>query len=263
MDAAIRDGSFEGEGVNFSLDFFLNPNGWHWLPGYNGRKRILEGLTDDQMKQYTRATVLPLTPDKINAISEIIRDPNDRSRIATALIARRKAILDRYGIEDTSLPAEDAKATPEQLSQFYSIWTSKFNTAQEGDAWLVSQGYPENTTVDDFETTSKSRMDKLISTLQGLPSKDQSAADAVNEIEDARNSAIENGVDTTIYGAHPEDSNPISKLVADLRFGDILVGTNEDGRLREDGRVVFNSVGSDGRRTVAYVDANKFFLKKG
>lgn len=141
LDAAKRDGTFEGEGVNFSFDFFLNPNGWHWFPNYNGRKRVLEGLTDEQMKQYTIDTVLPLTPDKIETIAGIIRDEDDRNRITRALVSRRQAILDRYGIEDTFMSEEDRmsrmKPTDDQVNLFYHLAGVKITTDAERIPYLA------------------------------------------------------------------------------------------------------------------------------
>ena len=255
---ARLDGSFEGEGIRFSFDYFLNKRGWHWRPGQNGRTRILQGLTEDNMKQYTIQTVLPLTEDKIaNIANAIIRDPQDRERIITALIARRKAILDRYGIEDNYVRDGAAKASQEQLSQFYPLWESRFDKAEDATAWLVSEGYPPGLEVKQFEESTSAQIDDLIRKLQAMePAKGKSAADKINEIEEAQADNIQNGVDTTIYPQRPTNAVPVIKDPATVQFGDILTDDSAEG-FKELGRVVFNALGSDGKRTVAYVDANK------
>lgn len=141
LEKAMRDGTFEGEGIDFSFDFFLNKNGWHWYPNTGIRSRILEGITDEKMKQYAIETVLPLTPDKIETVAGIVRDKGDRERVVSTLISRRQAILDRYGIEDTFMSEEDRmsrmKPTDDQVNLFYHLAGVKITTDAERIPYLA------------------------------------------------------------------------------------------------------------------------------
>ena len=182
METAIRDGSFEGEGINFSFDFFLNKDGWHWLPGYNGRRRILNGLTEDQMKQYTMDTVLPLTPDKIETVAGIIRNKDDRDRVTRTLISRRRAMLDRYGIEDTYMTEEDRMSriqpTQDQRNQFYQLAKTKITNDRDRDIYLAEAN-------NQFAAGTMTSLDleNRIAALQKIDSPSTSDADDVTPAE--------------------------------------------------------------------------------
>ena len=323
METAIRDGSFEGEGVNFSFDFFLNKDGWHWLPGYNGRRRILSGLNEEQMKQYTMDTVLPLTPDKIETVAGIIRNKGDRNRVINALVSRRRAMLDRYGIEDTYMTEEDrmsrVKPTDDQINQFYHLAGTKITTDAERIPYLAEVNAqfaagtitsldlerrivalqnltkPSTSDADDATAEETSKIVELayalypdqqeerdaainaivlrpygtksgpfarnkISELQAMLAEraqpTPTAADAINTIEEELTTVTQNGVDTTIYPQRPTNAMPVVKDPSTVEFGDILTETSAEG-FKEIGRVVFNALGNDGKRTVAYVDSSK------
>jgi len=99
-------GSFEGQGIEFGFDFYLNPNGWHWNVGTRSRKEILNAYPaserEERLKKQAEEMLLNnMTPDKIDKISRLVRNPLDRAIIADTLIKRRKRILERFGIEDT------------------------------------------------------------------------------------------------------------------------------------------------------------------
>jgi flavodoxin len=265
---ARRDGSFIENGIEFSLDYFLNPDGWHWSMGNEARRNILQGATDEEFKaQAERMFLQNMTPDKIDAVSRIIRDPMDRAVVAETLNKRRSRILSHFGIEDTYRDDEAKLLTrvpyEHQLNEFLTN-LGELNahlTPDEKIEWGKKVMAPDMTA---------GKLSGLIKELQDLKQqKDIELANAQQLIEEQKK-AMEDGLkdatpDTSAFptsGSTPsaigtDVINPISKSSNSLEYGDYVLD-NEGNPI---GRVLFKNVNADGENYVGLVDDDGKFVE--
>jgi hypothetical protein len=264
---ARNDGSFIGNGIEFSFDYFLNPKGWHWNMGNTARENILRGATNEEFKaQAERMFLQNMTPDKIDAISRIIRDPMDRAIVAETLNNRRSRILSHFGITDTYREDEAKLLTrvpyQHQLDEFLTNLgeLNPYLSEDEKVAWGEKVMAPDMTS---------GKLSGLIKELQDLKSqKDVEVVDAQALIEEQKK-AMEDALkeatpDTSAFptnGNSPSATNvasPIQKNSNSLEYGDYLL--DNDGN--PVGRVLFKNVTSDGENYVGLVDDNGQYVEK-
>jgi hypothetical protein len=101
LEIAMRDGSFEGRGIEFSYEYFLNPASYHWNEGGGMRPYILDNFDEDVFRERVRNSLFSLTPDKINQLVDGMPiDEPFKKRIKETLIYRRAHMLNKYGLED-------------------------------------------------------------------------------------------------------------------------------------------------------------------
>ena len=268
---AREGGSFEGDGIEFGLDYFLNPNGWHWNITNAARKKILENLTPEDLKaQAERYLLNNMTPDKIDKVSRVIRNPKDRARVAEALLKRRERILNHFGIEDTYNPEESEliNRVPylHQLEEFDDL-----NSELESSSILTFDEYMEYNDKLSAPDMTVGKLSGLIAELRAI--RDNSSSDAVdpeqlieNKKKKLDDAVKETVADTSDFGTNGnstdnEDGNPYVPLKVDvnnLNYGDYI----SDVDVRLSGYVLFKSVRPDGKLYVGLVSNGGYFVER-
>lgn len=263
---ANKDGSFDSPGAKFSLDYFLNPKGWHWRVSNEPRTRLLEGDHQEEFKNQARELLLEnMTPDKIDKVARIIRDPRDRGRVVEGLIMRRKAILDHFGIEDTyDANAADLSSRvpyPSQLDEAGKLieeMSPHLKTAEINDYLGMLNG--RDTTAGEVTDLIKSLKDLKTSRAEESNSTttEQLLEDTKKGFEDAKNAS-----ETTDEISQPNSDpveiiQPMDKTANQLFYGDLVI--NRDGSTV--GRVLFRNTTPDGKQYVGMLDDNNNFVEK-
>jgi hypothetical protein len=266
---ARADGSFVGDGIDFSFDYFLNPKGWHWNMGNEARTNILKGSTDEEFKaQAERMFLSNMTPDKIDSISRLIRDPMDRATVAENLNKRRSRILSHFGIEDTYREDEAKLLTrvpyEHQLNEFQTNLKELNPHLSEDEKTKLN-----NELMAPDMTAGK--LSGLIKELQDLKKqKDVEVANAQQLIEEQKK-AMEDGLkdatpDTSAFPTSGSNTSaigadvvtPVLKSSNDLEYGNYLL---DDDR-NPIGRVLFKSTNPNGENYVGLVDDNGQYVEK-
>lgn len=267
-DIADTEGSFEGQGIEFGLDYFLNPNGWHWNPGNVIRKNMLKSTDYDQLKNQAEELLLNnMTPDKIDQVSRIIRNPYDRAKVVDALNYRRKEILKHFGIEDTYDPqtADITNGVPSEHSL-----DEYFETVESLRLNLTNDQYKE---LIDFASKTDITQGQLSSKLQEI----RSQQDLFNGNEKSAEQLIKEtkkNLEKGLEEAKPDDSDfPTNGKVEEseisavspmryesrmLRYGDVVL----DRKASVVGRVVFSNSLPEGKTYVGLIDGNGNFVEK-
>ena len=269
LNRTLREGSFTGDGIDFSLDYFLNPKGWHWNMGNTARETILQGSTNEEFKaQAERMFLTNMTPDKIDAISRLIRDPMDRATVAQNLNKRRSRILDHFGIADTYREDEAKLLTrvpyQHQLDEFLTN-LGELNAHLSEDEkleWGKKVMAPDMTA---------GKLSGLIKELQDLKQEKDAEAVTAQQLIEEQKKAMEDALKdaTPDASAFPTSGNntsaigadivtPVAKSSNDLEHGDYLL----DDEGNPIGRVLFKNVNSDGENYVGLVDDNGQFVEK-
>jgi hypothetical protein len=260
LRAAWQEGSFEGNGIEFSLDYFLNPDGWHWNLNNAARKKILSHLTDEDLKvQAERYLLDNMTPTKINEISQIIRNPMDRAKVVDALIHRRKRILERFGVEDTYTPDEaflsNRNPSADQLYEYYGM----LDDLRFGANAINDEEYSELWDKADARDATAGTLSGLIEELRKRSAEAESVSfeEKAERLDKELEEAIKDSTEATagfdlelglINGTNTDNTNPyvpLKKSAQDLKFGDFVVTDNILGY------VMFTSRKPDGSIYVA------------
>ena len=263
---ANKDGSFDSPGAKFSLDYFLNPKGWHWRISNYPRTRLLEGDNQAEFENQARELLLEnMTPDKIDKVARLIRDPRDRGRVVEGLIMRRKAILDHFGIEDTY----DANAADLSSRVPYASQIDEANN-------LIQEMFPHLKTaeIDDYLGMVNGRdataggVTDLIKRLKDLKTSKANESDAVSAeelIEKAKSDFDEAKTNSEIPDEISQPNSdpieiiqPMDKTSNQLLYGDLVI--NRDGSTV--GRVLFRNTTPDGKQYVGMLDDNNNFVEK-
>lgn len=274
-------GSFEGDGIEFGFDFYLNPNGWHWNVGTTTRKRILAKATEDSLKNQAREFLLEnMTPDKISKITTIIRSPEDRARVTEALVHRRKRILEHFGIQDTYDPSTVDLSTrvpySHQIDEIEDLIVS-IDDITMGYGWEKDA---KEVGLDQYESPdfNAGKASQLIENLKNLKSRlSQMSRDEIRwraeDEEREREEKEEKTLEEKIAEATPDDSDfPTNgessatshPVVEDEAFarrlmpGDVLL--NDDGTIA--GRVLFNKRTPEGKTYIGGIDEERNFFEK-
>jgi hypothetical protein len=240
LEIAKRDGSFEGEGIEFTYDLYLNPSGWHWNWEGGLRRDILENFDEEAFKQRVRDTILPLTPDKITELVDgmpITSDSSYKPRIKEALIYRRAHMLNKFGIEDTynpqdrelaSTPADDSDR--ERLGKYVQDAFKNEDSVERDDA---------ERTVSNPKTTKQQIEDSIEELRPLIPEKPENEASkgSYNEVVEILNTSEEKPESDDLSVDQPDDFTTNFIDLADSKPGDIitdfLITTHN-------GRVIFN-----------------------
>jgi hypothetical protein len=249
-------GSFEGPGIEFTYDLYLNPMGWHWNWEGGLRRDILENFDEDKFKQSVRDTILPLTPDKITEIVDnmpitsegkrtglALMEPDYKQRIKEALIYRRAHMLNKFGIEDTYNPQErELASTPandsdrERLDKYVNDAFKNENSVERDSA---------ERTVSNPNTT-KEQIENTIEELRPLiteKSEDDATEDSSNEVVEILNS-LEEKPDSDDLPVDPIAEFTTNFIdLSQVEPGDII---NDSLITTENGRVIFNTRSEDG-----------------
>jgi hypothetical protein len=266
LEIAKRDGSFEGQGIEFGYDFYLNPRGYHW--NFNGGMRTyaLEGFDEDAFKQRVRDSLVDFTPDKIAQIVDgmpITEDPRNKERIKEALIYRRSHILNRFGIDD---PYDQANkdlgsifATDADRERLNGYIKDAFKGEYSMDRIPFDKSLnAQNTTKEEIEAKIE-ELRSLIARREVL--KDESLDAFVAESAKER---FEKAVaEINASEEKPEtDDLPVEEVdaftttfidLADAKPGDII---NDPLITTHNGKVIFNVRQEDGKYKVGIRDEN-------
>jgi hypothetical protein len=266
---AREGGSFEGDGIEFGLDYFLNPNGWHWNISNEPRKVILQSLTPEDLKaQAERYLLTNMTPDKIDKISRIIRNPSDRARVAEALVKRRERILNHFGIEDTYSQDESEliNRVPyvHQLEEF-----DELNSELESSSILTFDQYMEYNNKLSAPDMTVGKLSGLIAELRAI--RDGSSSDAVEpeqliedkkkKLDDAVKETVADTSDFDVNGTNTQNDNPYVPLKVDvnhLNYGDYI----SDVDVMISGYVLFKSMRPDGKLYVGLISNGGSFVER-
>jgi hypothetical protein len=235
---AEDEGSFEGDGILFGYEFFLNPNSWHWNTNGGMRPKVLEGFNEESFKDTIRATLLDMTPDKINELIDgMPMESYYKERVKTALISRRSHILNKFGIADTYDPREkDLQSTPATTSDRdrLSSYVSNSDKSENEDLNAVV----------DSPDLNKSDVEDLVSALRNgdeeifiRPGIDLTGG-AVNQPEDSRRNSEFNENGIRVIDMTVDESIPEEVTLYDLKVGDLV---DDSSNKTYNGRVVFNS----------------------
>ena len=240
MQIALRDGSFEGEGIQFGYDFYLNPQGWHWNWGGGLRADVLENFDEETFRQNIRSTVLPLTPDKIAEIVDgmpITSDPSSRERVKEALIYRRAHMLNKFGIEDTYNPQErELASTPaddsdrERLGKYVQDAFKNEDSVERDDV---------ERTVSNPKTTKQQIEDSIEELRPLIPEKPegQASKNSFDEVLNVLNTSDEKPTSDDLSVDPLNDFEASIMDLEDTKPGDII---DDPFNVTNNGRVIFN-----------------------
>jgi hypothetical protein len=240
MQIALRDGSFEGEGIQFGYDFYLNPQGWHWNWGGGLRADVLENFDEETFRQNIRSTVLPLTPDKIAEIVDgmpITSDPSSRERVKEALIYRRAHMLNKFGIEDTYNPQErELASTPaddsdrERLGKYVQDAFKNEDSVERDDV---------ERTVSNPKTTKQQIEDSIEELRPLIPEKPegQASKNSFDEVIEVLNTSDEKPTSDDLPVDPLNDFEASIMDLEDTKPGDII---DDPFNVTNNGRVIFN-----------------------
>jgi hypothetical protein len=266
---ARSEGSFVGDGIEFSLDYFLNPKGWHWNIGNTARENILQGSTNEEFKaQAERMFLTNMTPDKIDAISRLIRDPMDRATVAQNLNKRRSRILDHFGIADTYREDEAKLLTrvpyQHQLDEFLTNLgeLNSYLSEDEKVAWEEKVMAPDMTSgklsglIKELQDLKQEKDAEAVTAQQLIEEQKKAMEDALKDATPDASAFPTSGSNTSAIGT--DVVTPVSKSSNDLEYGDYLLDDDENSI----GRVLFKNVNSDGENYVGLVDDSGKYVEK-
>jgi hypothetical protein len=265
-----RDGPFINNGIEFGLDYYLNKEGWHWNSGgMQARNSVLDGGTDEEYREQARRYLLEtMTPDKIDKISRIIRDPIDRAIVAETLNHRRSKILEHFGIEDTYNPDEQRLLNnvpyKHQLDEFLIALDESPLSMDERVELGLKVAQPDMTAgklsgiIQDLKKLREEKGKESVDTLRenALQEREQSAKDLTPDTSGFPT----NGVSDSKYEESevPDVVIITDKKVDKVSYGDLLL----DEKDNPIGHVIIKQRRPDGKQYVGLIDKDRNYVEK-
>ena len=265
-----RDGPFINNGIEFGLDYYLNKEGWHWnIGGVQARNKVLNGGTDEEYKEQARRYLLEtMTPDKIDKISRIIRDPIDRATVAETLNHRRSKILEHFGIEDTYNSDEQRLLNnvpyKHQLDEFLIALDESPLSMDERVELGLKVAQPDMTAgklsgiIQDLKKLREEKGKESVDTLRenALQEREQSAKDLTPDTSGFPT----NGVSDSKYEKSevPDIVIITDKKVDKVSYGDLLLDEKDNAI----GHVIIKQRRPDGKQYVGLIDKDRNYVEK-
>jgi hypothetical protein len=246
-EIALNGGSFDGDGIDFSFNLFLNTNGYHWNVDGGQRGKVLgPNFSEDQLTDRVAETLSVITPNAIRELMSGMKDPEMGEKIANTLIQRRSRILSRFGVQDEFNPNADKltdvsgeKPDYDRLGKYVDAYSSKEPSPEEVVAvrGLTEEAQLTKREVDDLINTLTERMAELES---------RGEAPEPKSIEDIQEAISEQPVTTDLAEvtsvSEGQSEDLINVPIANLEVGDLI---KLDGSEEEDRSKVVLSIKKD------------------